>query len=92
MPYLMFISSQLIGAVLLAKRCFSFVFFSLRGWGALKISHPIFLIEAVWFFSLGLFPVAVGMGQVRFFPLNYVGLDGMGWVSMLNLNSMGYIG
>jgi hypothetical protein len=64
----------------------------LRRWGAEKISHPIVLSEAVWFFGLGLFPVAVGMGQVDFFHKNYVGWVDCGWDRMLGLYSMGYIG
>jgi hypothetical protein len=27
------------------------------------VSYPIFLIDCVWFFGLGLFSVAVGMGE-----------------------------
>jgi hypothetical protein len=44
--------------------------------GAAKISHPIFYCGSVWFFGLGFFPVAVGMGQVDFLHKNYFGLVG----------------
>jgi hypothetical protein len=55
---------------------FFFCFFSLRGWGAPKISHRIHLCGNVWFLGLELFPVAVWMGQVYFFQKNYVGWVG----------------
>jgi hypothetical protein len=69
-----------IGAILSSEALFLFCFFSLRGWGAAKISHPIVLTGAVWFFGLGLFPVAVERGQVYFFYKNYVGWVGCGWI------------
>jgi uncharacterized membrane protein len=59
---------------------------------AAKISHPIFLSEAVWFFGLGFFPVAVWMGQVNFFHKNYVAWVGCKWAGMLSLYSVGYVG
>jgi hypothetical protein len=67
----------IIGAILSSEALFLFCFFSLRGWGAAKISHPIVLSEAVWFFGLGLFPVAVEMGQVYFFLQKLCWMGGM---------------
>jgi hypothetical protein len=69
-----------------------FTFVSLRGWEAPKIPHPIFLTMDVWFFGLGLFPVAVRMGKVNFSRINYVGRVGWGWDRMLSLYYLVYIG
>ena len=74
--YLMTNSSHPLALPWESEAVFHFLFL-LRGWEAAKIPHPIFLTVDVWFFGLGLFTVAVGVGEVNFLRINYVGWVGL---------------
>jgi hypothetical protein len=58
----------------------SYRFFLLWGWVASEFSHPVLWLGYVWFFGLGCFLVAVGMGGVEFLipSLCSAMLEGMG--------------